>query len=87
MRASHPRTLLVSLLPGVDLYTRMGAEADQHIERLRSSELIHAQDRARRLLEEAIIVLSTSPTSHQDRLGTEKTQPKGAPNRRRNPSK
>lgn len=61
IRPSQQRTLLVSLLPGVDVYTRFGTESDTVAERpRREEETAELHERLSVLLEEALFTLKNA---------------------------
>lgn len=67
IKPSQQRALLVALLPGVDVYTRFGPEANAVVERARSEPGINeASNRAAKLLEEALRILkAVEPADRQ----------------------
>lgn len=69
IKPTQQRALLVGLLPGVDVYTRFGNEADQSAERVRrDTEISTMHERVAGLLQEALQVLKASSTSPDTRI-------------------
>lgn len=68
LRPSQQRSLLVSLLPGIDVYMRFGGEDNVVVERVRrEAEADELNARASRLIEEALYTLKKArAVSHSD---------------------
>lgn len=71
IKPTQQRALLVGLLPGVDVYTRIGNEADQSTERARrDTEISTMNERVAGLLQEALQMLKASSTSPDARISS-----------------
>jgi len=71
LRPSQQRSLLVSLLPGIDVYTRLGSEDNLAVERIRrEAEADELNARASKLIEEALYTLkkARAVSSNDDRV-------------------
>lgn len=68
VRPSHQRSLLVALIPGVDIYSRFGSDTSPNAEKIFSDEarLIESASKASKLIEEALRLLKLSSGSEKE---------------------